>query len=80
MVSMAQLRDLDVTAWDSSAREWKARYTNLLATMTDLHENLDPQLANGAWTGASGDAALAHVRVVVTGLEIDALECQAVSM
>ncbi|BCY07123.1 amidase domain-containing protein [Actinoplanes sp. L3-i22] len=80
MVSLAQLRDLDVAAWDTGANEWAARYTNLLAQVRDLHDNLDPQLAAGAWTGASGDAALAHVRAVTTGLEIDALECQAVSL
>ncbi|WP_436521096.1 amidase domain-containing protein [Actinoplanes sp. HUAS TT8] len=77
---MAQLRDLDVTAWDTGANEWKARCTNLLATVRDLHDNLDPQLSAGAWTGSSGDAALTHLRGVTNGLEIDALECQAVSL
>ncbi len=80
MVSMAQLRDLDVAAWDTGANEWKARYTDLLSTMRDLHENVDSHLAAGTWTGPSGDAAIARLRGVVNGLEIDALECQAVSL
>ncbi len=80
MVSMAQLRDLDVAAWQTGADEWTARYTNLLSTVTYLHEDLDPRVSAGAWTGPSGDAAIAHLRAVINGLEIDALECQAVSL
>ncbi|GLW27488.1 amidase domain-containing protein [Actinoplanes regularis] len=80
MVSMAQLRDLDVAAWQTGADEWRARYTNLLSTVTYLHEDLDPRVSAGAWTGPAGDAAIAHLRGVINGLEIDALECQAVSL
>ncbi|WP_203739172.1 amidase domain-containing protein [Actinoplanes cyaneus] len=77
---MAQLRELDVAAWHNGASEWKARYTNLLSTVHDLHDNVDPQLSAGAWTGPAGEAALGHLRGLTTGLEIDALECQAVSL
>ncbi|WP_218827159.1 amidase domain-containing protein [Actinoplanes regularis] len=77
---MAQLRDLDVAAWQTGADEWRARYTNLLSTVTYLHEDLDPRVSAGAWTGPAGDAAIAHLRGVINGLEIDALECQAVSL
>ena len=79
MVTMVQLRDLDVAVWTASANEWHARSADLLNGARDLRDTAQAPLTGPAWNGPAGDEARRHIGELVERLKIDAIECQAIS-
>jgi hypothetical protein len=79
VVTLAQLRDLDVPSWVTSANEWNDTAGKLLDAARDFKAHVLAPLGGTAWTGAAGEQAKQRLQGQLDRLVVDSLECKAVA-
>jgi hypothetical protein len=80
MVTMPELRDMNVAKWTASANEWNINAGKLLGAARDLRDLAKAPLVNGGWTGPAGEQAAARIQSLVDKLAIASVECKAISL